>query len=82
MTRDVNEAVRAIIAETFDVPVDVVTDDTVADDIDGWDSLSHTVLMIRIQNAFGIHIPEAVAAETATVGELSAAVAEIASARV
>ena len=78
MTRDVNEAVRAIIAETFDVPVDVVTDDTVADDIDGWDSLSHTVLMIRIQNAFGIHIPEAVAAEAATVGELSAAVAEIA----
>ena len=77
MTRDVNKAVRAIIAETFDVPADAVTDDTVADDIDGWDSLSHTVLMIRLQNAFGIHIPEAVAAEIATVGELSAAVAEI-----
>lgn len=81
MTRDVNKAVRAIIAETFDIPADVVTDDTVADDIDGWDSLSHTVLMIRLQNAFGIRIPEAVAADAATVGELTAAVAEIARGR-
>ncbi|WP_288588166.1 acyl carrier protein [uncultured Methylobacterium sp.] len=82
MKTDVNEAVRAIIAETFDIPANVVTDETVADDIDGWDSLSHTVLMIRLQNAFGIRIPEAVAAEAATVGELTAAVAEIAGARV
>ncbi len=71
---------RAIIAETFDVPAGSITDDAVADDIDGWDSLSHTVLMIRLQNAFGIRIPETVAAEAATVGELTAAVAAIAAA--
>lgn len=74
----VQDAVRAVIAETFGVPPERLSDDTVADDVDGWDSLSHTVLMIRLQNAFGIRIPESVAAEVATVGELVTAVADIA----
>ena len=77
-TNDMHRAVRAVIAETFNVAPEILTDSSVADDVDGWDSLSHTILMIRLQNAFGIQIPESVAANVETVGELVAAVASIA----
>jgi acyl carrier protein len=62
--------VRAIIAETFNVASSDITDDTVADDVDGWDSLAHTVLMVRLQKKLRVAIPEHVAANVQTVGEL------------
>ncbi|MCJ2035234.1 acyl carrier protein [Methylobacterium sp. J-068] len=75
---DMRRAVRSVIAETFNVSPEILGDSAVADDVDGWDSLSHTILMIRLQNAFGIRIPESVAANVETVGELVAAVEAIA----
>lgn len=74
---DMRQAVRSVIAETFNVSPDILADGAVADDVDGWDSLSHTILMIRLQNAFGIQIPESVAANVETVGELVSAVVAI-----
>ena len=75
---DMHQAVRSVIAETFNVSPETLADGVVADDVDGWDSLSHTILMIRLQNAFGIQIPESVAANVETVGELVSAVVAIA----
>lgn len=75
---DMHQAVRTVIAETFNIPPETLADGAVADDVDGWDSLSHTILMIRLQNAFGIRIPESVAANAETVGELVNAVVAIA----
>ncbi len=63
--------VRRVIADTFNVPVDTITGDTVAEDVDGWDSLKHTILMVRLQNALKICIPEKIAAEAANVGDLA-----------
>lgn len=74
---EVFEQVRSVIAETFTFPVNEIDRDTVADDVSGWDSLSHTILMIRLQTVLGIEIPEAVAAESETVGELSDALSAI-----
>jgi acyl carrier protein len=70
MNDDIVGKVRAIIAETFNVASSDITDDTVADDVDGWDSLAHTVLMVRLQKKLRVAIPEHVAANVQTVGEL------------
>jgi acyl carrier protein len=70
MNDDIVGNVRAIIAETFNVASSDITDDTVADDVNGWDSLGHTVLMVRLQKKLRVAIPEHVAANVQTVGEL------------
>jgi acyl-CoA synthetase (AMP-forming)/AMP-acid ligase II/acyl carrier protein len=68
--RDLQSAVVATIASTFDVDEGAIDDATVAADVEGWDSLGHTVLMIRLGNAIGAEVPESVAAEARDVGEL------------
>ncbi len=65
------ETVRKVIADTFSFPEGEIDRDTVAEDVSGWDSLSHTILMIRLQNALNIKIPEEVAAEASNVGDLA-----------
>jgi acyl carrier protein len=72
------EKVQDVIADTFNYPKDQIMRDTVAEDVNGWDSLSHTILMIRLQKALGLQIPEQIAAEAATVGELADQLAELA----
>ena len=74
MKRKIEERVRSIIAETFDVSESNITNETVRFDIDGWDSLSHTILMVRLQRHFGINIPEEVAGNVQNVGELTEAI--------
>ena len=44
------------IRETFGVDDIDVSRETVADDIPGWDSLSHTILILTIEQAFGIEL--------------------------
>lgn len=68
---EIGPVVRATIAEHFGAPLDEVTDETVAEDIDGWDSLAHTVLLIRIEKRVGIAVNEHIAAAT-SVGEMIA----------
>lgn len=71
VTRDsIRDIVTAVISDTFDCAPNAIHPETVADDVDGWDSLSHTILMVRIQNRLGIGIPEWVAAGSPTVGAL------------
>jgi acyl carrier protein len=38
--------------------------------VDGWDSLAHTVLLIRVGNALGTTVPERIASSVQNVGEL------------
>ena len=58
------------IATTFSVPTDLLGRETAAGDVEGWDSLGHTVLMIRLGRALGREVPESIAARARTVGEL------------
>jgi len=67
---DIAATVIAVIAETFAIEPDAVGRDTVAADIDGWDSLSHTVLMIRLERRLGMRIDERVAIKANSVGAL------------
>ncbi len=72
MTKDqVFSIVRGVVSDTFSCNPDTITSNTVAEDVDGWDSLRHTILMVRLQRAIGIDFPETVAAEAKSVGDLA-----------
>lgn len=73
MNIHVHEKLAGLIRETFSQPGAAIGRDTMAVDIPGWDSLSHTILMLTVEDAFGIALPEDVA--YANVGELADAIA-------
>lgn len=70
MTDELAKQVRKIIAETFNVDEGEIANETTADDVDGWDSLAHTILMVRLQRNLNLTIPETLAANSETVGAL------------
>jgi acyl carrier protein len=67
---EISATVSSVIAETFSIDAAQVTRATRATDIDGWDSLSHTVLMLRLEKRLGMLISDGIAAKAADVGEL------------
>ena len=69
---EIRALVIEVIAETFEADASVIHDATVADDVDGWDSLGHTVLMIRLGKRLGRGVPESIASEAKNVGLLIA----------
>jgi acyl carrier protein len=44
--------------------------DTTAEDIEGWDSLNHVTLMLRVEKVFGVTFTTAQVAKLKNVGEL------------
>lgn len=61
--------IAALIQDTFGVPDTEITRETIAEDIPGWDSTSHVVLILSIEEHFGIRLdPEM---KLADVGELA-----------
>ena len=55
MSREmVYEKLNNIFREIFDNDSIVITDNTVADDIEGWDSLEHINLITAIEDDFNI----------------------------
>lgn len=55
-TTEILEKVAAAIRDTFGVDDIEISRETVADDIPGWDSLSHTILMLTMEQDFGIKL--------------------------
>jgi acyl carrier protein len=49
---------QEIIAEEFNVSATSITRSTTAEDVDGWDSISHAGLLIKIENSFQITFPD------------------------
>ena len=50
-------------------PVDI-TRATTANDVRGWDSLSHTMILMAVEDAFGLTLPEDRIFGLNTVGDL------------
>ena len=71
MTRgEVFERVVAIMRMTFEASDVEIHDRTTATDVDGWDSLAHATLIVRIEKRFNVSVPDAVAYHASNVGEL------------
>jgi acyl carrier protein len=68
---DILVRVSTAIRSTFRLPADfVVTGATTSADVDGWDSLSHSILIMSIEDDFGIELPLERAVEVHDVGAL------------
>jgi acyl carrier protein len=72
---EIESGVFAVIGSTFKCDPSLVTRATTADDIDGWDSLSHTVLLVGIERHFDIRLDHEEVLDLADVGGLVDAVA-------
>jgi acyl carrier protein len=62
--------VCAIIADTFSADPQSITRRTTADDVEGWDSLGHSILLARLSQKLGLEIGEEIAGQPSDVGEL------------
>jgi acyl carrier protein len=71
---DTMERVAAVVRQVFRRPDAVVTEATTADDIDGWDSVSHAILLLNVERAFGIRFVPAEVVDLDTIGDLVRAV--------
>lgn len=52
------QKLKQIMANIFEVGEDEITDDSSIDNIENWDSLKHINLIIAIEEQFGISIDE------------------------
>ena len=71
MTRaEVYKVLNKVFQDVFDDPDIRVYDDTVADDIDGWDSLEHINLIAAVEQEFGVKFTMGQVVTMKNVGEM------------
>lgn len=68
--QSIRDRVIAVIGDTFGLITDNILLEDTADDIDGWDSLNHVTLMLRLSREFGIHVQPTETESLSNVGEL------------
>ena len=71
MTRaEVYKVLNKVFQDVFDDPDIRVNDDTVADDIDGWDSLEHINLISAVEKKFKMRFKMKEVSTMKDVGEM------------
>ena len=60
----------AIIADHFTVPASIIDFETQAHNVMGWDSIAHTILILKVEDSFGIEFDENDIFELNDVGQL------------
>jgi acyl carrier protein len=67
--RDVRDRMESVFREVFDDPALVLRDDMTADDVEGWDSLTHINLIIAVERALAIKFATAEIARLKAPGQ-------------
>lgn len=49
---EVRHAAKRVLADTFGVPADQLADDVTIDDLEKWDSMNHTLLILALEERF------------------------------
>ncbi|MEO1248653.1 MAG: acyl carrier protein [Pseudomonadota bacterium] len=62
--------IYAIIADQFAIDPSGLGPNTTADDVDGWDSLNHSRLLMRLERELQRDIPDHLLFELSNVGDL------------
>ena len=71
MTREeVYERLNNVFREILDDDTIELHDDTVADDVDGWDSFEHINLVVGVEEEFNMKIPMGKVVTMKNVGEM------------
>jgi len=71
---ELDRKIKEIIANSFQVDVAAITDATTSEDVEGWDSLAHGTLILRIQRILAVRLEPRAANAVKNVGELVALV--------
>ncbi len=71
------QAFAGLVEETFDRPLGSISDCTRCDEVPGWDSLGHSVLLSRLSKRYRLVLAEADATMDGTVGELHSRMAAL-----
>jgi acyl carrier protein len=66
----VYQRLNAIFGDVFDDDSLALEAETTADDVDGWDSLSHIRLVLSVEKAFNVKFSAAEVGKLKNVGEL------------
>jgi acyl carrier protein len=53
-----NEKIRYIMANAFEVPAEEINENSSHDDVENWDSIHHASLIAMLEREFDIVIPE------------------------
>jgi acyl carrier protein len=68
------ETLTEVFRQVFEDPSITLTPETTADDIEGWDSLSHVNLIMAVENRFGVAFKPKERLSFKNVGELARSV--------
>jgi acyl carrier protein len=60
----------AVIADELDADPAIFTRDTTAEDVDGWDSISHASVVMAVERAFSVRFSDEEIYEFANVGAM------------
>jgi acyl carrier protein len=66
---EIYEKLTAIFRDVFDENDLSLTENTTADDVDGWDSLTHIRLVLAVSKAFGVKFSASEIGNLKNVGE-------------
>ena len=70
-TNEILEKLQEVFCDVFDNDEIVVTEDTVAEDIEEWDSLAHIQLAKELEKVFGIKLTAKEIMTWNNVGEMA-----------
>lgn len=68
--QEIFASIADAIAHQFFVSPELITEQTTASDIDGWDSLSHVTLILDIERRLNVRLPVKKTTEASDVGQL------------
>lgn len=66
---DITEKLQEIFCDVFDDDEIEITEETTADDIEGWDSLTHVQLIVAVEKAFSVKFSTVEVMKLKNVGE-------------
>lgn len=69
---DIKERLQEVFRDVFDDDEIELCDDTTADDIDAWDSLTHVQLIVAVEKEFGLKFSTVEVMKLKNVGEFIA----------
>ena len=75
MSPSVFDRLADVIRTTFRLPNAAISRETTADDVAGWDSLRHAILLMNVERAFAIRFDPAEVLDLDNVGALADVVA-------
>jgi acyl carrier protein len=76
-TTEIEGRLREILASVLEVPVEEIPEDASTDTIEAWDSLAHMNLILAVEDAFGVTIPDEEAADLTSIQLLRLVVSEL-----